>query len=449
MAGITLSVREALTGIACTLLATPIAWAATDAERVEVHREFRALYEATQFAAALPIAQRVVAMTEEQYGSEARALVNPLTNVGTTQLRLRNFAEAELAYQRAVRILESRSAITDRALLRPLQGLGMTYLGAQQNAPAADALKRALDLSRNLDGLYNLEQLPILRPLIDMYVAEGRFAEAEKEHQYAFRVAEQAYGAGDLRLLEPLDIYARWYEFVGRYTTARIYHGRALGIAERRGAAESVASVPALRGIARTYRLEFVYGAEVEETFTTATFGGMPAPDNSGKPGLNPDGERALQIALRTISQAEPLDALLRGETLMELGDWYQTAESLRDAHAAYREAYDALLAASNTQLLAVPRQLAYRPPQASISRFKGGDVDDFEEKYVEVAFTVRKDGEVVDARVTSSDAPKGVQKQVVRSAGKALYAPRIVDGEPVDTPDVTLRERVLVKRPK
>lgn len=451
MAGVALSLRKAgvIAAAALVCATATLAYAVTDDERVEAHREFRTLFEATQFAEALPVAQRVVAMTEEQYGGESRALVNPLTNLGTTQLRLRNYAEAEVAYQRAIRILESRSGVTDRLLLRPVQGLGMTYMGAQQTAPATDALKRALDLSRNLDGLYNAGQLPIVLPLIEAYVAENRHIDAEREHQYAFRVAEQAYGAGDLRMLEPLDVYARWYEFVGRYTTARIYHGRALGIAERKGVEESVAAVPALRGIARTYRLEFVYGPEVEQQFTTATFGGMPTPDTSGKVGLNPDGERALKIALQTIGRAEPVDSQLRGETLVQLGDWYLTAEELRDAREAYREAYAALLAASNTQLLAVPRQLAYRPPQASISRFKGGDVEDFEEKLVEVAFTVRKDGEVVDARVTNSDAPEGVQRQVVSSARKSLYAPRIVDGEMVDTPDVTLRERVLVKRPK
>src|SRR5690606_31674123 len=164
--------------------------------------------------------------------------------------------------------LDAVGSTTDRARLRPLQGLGLTYARSDQPAPAAEALKHALDLSRNLDGLYNPEQLDFIRALIDVYVAQNRLEDAEREHQYAFRVAETAYGKGDPRMLPAYDFLARWYEYVGRYATARVEHMRALRLAEATSGRGSVPTIEPLRGIARAYRLEYLYGPEVTQEST-------------------------------------------------------------------------------------------------------------------------------------------------------------------------------------
>lgn len=421
--------------------------AVTDAERIALHTEFRMLFEAANYSQALPVAERLIALTEEQYGKDGRALVNPLTNLGTTQLRLQNYAAAELAYRRAVNLLEAAATSTDRAFVKPLHGLGMTYLAAGQPADAVIALKRALDLSRNLDGLFNLDQRSILEPLIAAYVAANRLTDAEKEHEYALRIAEQNFGSNDARMLEPLDTYARWLEYVGRYASARERHYRALGLAEDKIGRASVATVTPLRGIARTYRLEFVNGAEVVEVPTTdATFGSM---SESRPVGLNPNGEIALSNALQILTKQEPRDHLAKAQVEMELGDWYVTSESSREARVAYRKAWEDFKTAGTTAPLDTPRQLAYRPPQASLARFRGGDIDDFEEKYVEVVFNVKQSGDVTDVKVRASDAPESNQRTVANAVRRAIYAPRIVDGEMVDTPDVTLREQLLIKKPK
>src|SRR5690606_14552356 len=137
-----------------------------------------------------------------------------------------------------------------------------TYFAAGQYDDASVTLKRAVDLSRNLYGLFNISQLEILDPLIDSYTALNAFEQAEKEHQYAFRIAENAYGRTDVRMLKPLDRYARWFEHVGRYATARALHSRALSIAEQAKVLNSPLAVDALRGIARTYRQEYLRGPE-------------------------------------------------------------------------------------------------------------------------------------------------------------------------------------------
>ncbi len=426
--------------------------AVTDTERFEVYQSFRTAFDAARFTDALPFAQRLVALTEEQYGAEDRQLVNPLTNLGTVYYRLGDYPNAETTYLRALRLIEGKLAGADRMLMRPLVGLGETYLATKQHAEGATALKRAVDLSRNLDGLFNVEQLEILDPLIECYVALDRLTDAEKENQYAFRVAESAYGRNDQRMLEPLDRLARWYEFVGRYTSARGLHARALQVAENAAGRGTPQSVAALRGLARSYYLEFIYGPEEAEQPPDpfATNSAMPQVGQTENR-LNPDGERALRFALEALEKADPPDLRARGETLVELGDWYLIGGAPAKANEAYRAGWKALNEAGNdaVALLATPRRLAYRPPSASIARARPSDPGSFEERYVEARFKVLPDGKVVDVETAGTDAPAAIEKATLFAVRKARYAPRIENGEPVTTEGVMLRERVLVKAPQ
>jgi TonB family protein len=428
------------------VVAQPVS-AVTDTERLQTYRDFRTYFDSRDYQQALPLAERLVEQTEEQYGEKARELVNPLTNLGTVHHRLGNHQSAETSYERGVEILEASTGSTDRALLLPLQGLGETYNALGQHEDARLVLKRAVDLSRNLDGLFNLEQLKYVEPLIDSYVALAQFTDAEKEHQYAFRVAETAYGRNDVRMIGPIDRYARWFEFIGRYSTARALHGRALSIADRQGK-NSPLSVDALRGIARTYRLEFLNGPEEEsrDSFSSSANTAVMPSDIANAQRLNADGERALRMALTAIDAQQPINRNRRGETLVELGDWYLSAGETSKALETYKEAWKELELSGSTAMLSAPRQLAYRPPSASISRSRI-DPKDAEERYVEVRFTVSPEGRVSDIETASSDAPTGVQKSVVNAVKKARYSPRLESGEPAATTGVTLRERVMVKR--
>jgi hypothetical protein len=269
-------------------------------------------------------------------------------------------------------------------------------------------------------------------------------ADAEKEQQYALRVAESAYGKSDMRMLKPLDRYGRWLEQLGRYTTARLLYARALTIAEQSGGRGSVLAVEPLQGIARTYRLEFVNGAE-EMPSAPDPFSANDLPVVADGQRLNPDGERALRLALTAIDKNAPVDHRKRGETLVELGDWYTSAGALGKGADVYREAWKDLAQVNATALLEQPRLLAYRAPPSSVKRSRL-DPDDAEERYCEVSYTVTKDGRTDNVQLVSSDAAESTQKTVVSAMKKARYAPRFENGEPVDTADVKWRERLLIK---
>jgi tetratricopeptide (TPR) repeat protein len=422
------------TGLLCRSVA-----AVTDADRVQVYHDFRTAFDARQYETALPLAEKLVSMTEEQYGSADRVLVNPLSNLATNQYRLHSYKAAEEVFLRAVKIVEDSGGGADRAFLRPLHGLGATYFATGQYEDASLILRRALDLSRNLDGLFNLEQMSILDPLIDSLAALDRRDEAERAYDYSIRVAETAYGKADLHVLRPLGRSAHWQERMGRYTTARILYARALQIAEQTGGSGSSNTVDPLEGIARTYRLEFVNGGDdsnpqagLTESYAHESEAD-PTVEHSQQ--LNPDGERAILMAIRAIDKTQPLDHRRRGIALVELGDWYMCAGVLSRGLHSYEYAWKEFELGGSTEALAAPRQLAYRAPLSSVSRSN--------------AFTVTQDGRTAEVTTADTDATESQQKAVLLAIRKARYAPRLENGAPADTQGVKFRERLLSKKPR
>src|SRR5213080_1376542 len=90
--------------VVAALLAPAGALAVTDADRLAVYRDFRTAFDAHHYPDALPLATKLVELTEEQFGASDRALVNPLCNLGTTQYRLGDYKHAEDSYVRSVKI---------------------------------------------------------------------------------------------------------------------------------------------------------------------------------------------------------------------------------------------------------------------------------------------------------------------------------------------------------
>lgn len=438
--------------MATAWLGAPLARAVTDEERAAVHAQFLAAFGRADYEAALPYAEQLVSLTEEQFGPDSRAVAVPLTNLGTTLYRLQRFDAAQRSYERAIGVLEKEATTTDRDLLRPLQGLGMSYASTDQPARAAVTLKRAIDLSRNLDGLYNPEQLEFLRTLITAYVTESHIEEAERENKFAFRVAEMAYGPDDPRMIGAHEELAQWYEYVGNFPMARDNHLAALNLAFRTSGRGSLQTVAPLRGIARTHFAEFIANPEGAAVPAFPTMPGVApspmVPDGTTGGVPNPQGERALREALAVAEKQQPADDALLGAILVQLGDWYFVSQVEDRARRAWREGWQALARAGDASLIAAPRQLRYRAPSSSVTRFKEEvSVLDYDEYAVAATFVVDASGKVNDVVIDPASAPERTRRSVETALKRALYAPRIENGETLATPGVTWTERMLVRK--
>ena len=430
---------------AATILAAALpALAVTDADRTSVYRDFLTHYQAKQYAEAQPLAEKLVALTEEQYGPEDLQLTNPLTNLATVHYRQGHFPQAIEAYQRTLRILQAKSTIADKQQIVPLHGLGVSFLGNRDPESAVIALKRAADLSRNTDGLYNINQVEFIDALIDAYAATGRYVEAEKESLYAMRVEEAAYGRSSVKLMDRLDKLARWYEYERRFTSERNVYERALAILARGAPENDLRRVVPLRGIARSFRLEAFYGVEGADTGSTFNAGGTGAPVFTDGTQQR-RGEAALTTALAVIEANPPADQKQRGEVLADLGDWYLVTNALRRAYDTYAESWKAFAQVDGTKVLSAPRLLAYRPSISSVDR---SQLDPAEAvvKVVELRFKVDRDGRVDDVTSPTTDVPESILLNSITSMKRSRYAPRIDNGAAVATEDVAFYERVMIR---
>jgi len=446
MVGFSLLVRATLS---LAIGALPPQLAAQSPEPLQIFASFKSAIETNDLISAGARAEELVATIEVQNGKNSRELVNPLTNLGTVQFRRGDFALAETSYQRAIALIEGQLSGADRQLIRPLQGLGETYLATGRSVEASVALKRAVDLSRNLDGLYNLDQLDSVDALIEAYVAAGQNLHAEREHQFAFRIAETNFGKRNLQLLDPLERLARWHEELGRYSTARVLHARAQQLVEELSVDKPTLGVPALRGLARCWMLEAIYGPEavdglpIETTESGGSFANTP-----GHGRMNTDGLRALNLAVDTTKKSVPVDSRLLGEIFAQIGDWHLLSGNLTKANKSYADSYKALDVAGPDarRLLEIPRRLIYRPPAISVTRMQPENPDDYVRRTVEMKLKVGRDGKVQDAVIAKSTAPENSSRAALLAARKARFAPRIENGEAVETEGVLMTEQLLIK---
>jgi tetratricopeptide (TPR) repeat protein len=429
---------------AAFIISAAPAFAVNDADRIAVYKQFLVQYQARNYALAQPLAEQLVKLTEEQYGSDELQLTNPLTNLATVYYKVGNYPAAIESYQRTLRILQAKSTLADKQQIRPLHGLGLSFLGTGDAESAVVSLKRAADLSRNTDGLFNIGQVEFIDALIDAYGATGHFVEAEKEALYAMRVEEAAYGRNSIKLLDRLDKLARWYENDRRYTSERNTYERALGILQKDGRPNDLRRVAALRGIARSFRLESFYGAEGADngaTFNTAGNGAQVIADGTQQR----RGESALTSALEIIDGNTPADQQMRGDVLTDLGDWYLVSNQLRRAYDSYADAWKALALVNNTKSLESPRVLAYRPSVSSVDRSQL-DPAEAQLKAVELHFSVTRDGRLENVTSPTTDVPDSIVRNSVSSMRRSRYAPRVENGVAVATDNVVFIERVLIR---
>jgi len=424
-------------------------------ERLAVYNNFRTHFTERRFPEARDAAQQVVDLSEKSFGADTLEMVIPLTNLATCQVRLQSYSEAERNYLKAVKIVEMREGGLSRRILNPLLGLGALYYAAQQYDRSIDVLRRAVDTSRKLDGLFNMDQLNLVQVLIDTYVALDMVEDAEREQQYALRLSESLYGPHDLRLLPALDRLAQWREYTGRYRLARQAHSRALDLVRRKAGKRDARIVAPLRGIARTYRMEFLYGTYEEDeqlqSMSTSINGPMGVSPvlAAQEPRrlasrLDPDGLDALRVAVG-ILEDQPDAAGLRAETLLDIGDWQQLSNDFSGAQKTYRAAWDAYMLPGDPgiEVMQKPVQIYYKPPSTSARR-ESTETREIARHDIEVSFTVRSDGRISDVRTVSSNAPDQA-KSVEIAVRRARYRPAFVNGTPVEARDQRLSQTLYL----
>jgi TonB family protein len=391
------------------------------------------LLEEDRPADAVPAALEVLDLTRELEPDDEDALVVPLTNLATAQLRAGDLLAAESNYTTAVALVERHAGIVSPQLVTPLTGLAQTHMRAGQPVQATELYERALHVNHVNDGFYNVEQFPLRDGLTESYRGQNDLDKANLHQTAQLQIMERRVGRESPELLPALSKLAGWYERTGQMYSARLVHQDTARLIAAGKGENDPALVEPLIAIASSYRLQALQAPTADP---------MQGPES-----LLPMSSVVLRKALGIIDRQPEPDPLQRARVLVELGDLYLVWGKRNSSTQAYADAWQTLSGDTShveqrDEYFASPVRLYWSPaPQAypdSAARLPASIK--LEPGHVLAGFTVDAMGRVSSAEVLESDPVGLMDKSVLKAVRRSLYRPRHVDGAAVPTEGLSLR---------
>jgi tetratricopeptide (TPR) repeat protein len=450
---------SAATFAAAAMADEPVPAAATALQaidqRMEAYDQFKAMFETARFEEALPLAQRVVELSEIDRDRDTELPI-AYNNLGATQYQLGNYQAAEASYQKSLALLEESQGISSRRMIAPLAGLGAVYAALDQHALAVMHLDRALAVSRRSEGLFNLAQLPMIEKAANSRFVLGDYGGVQRDYFYALRIAEQNYGFDDPRTLPAAMKLASFYESLKEFAAARGLYLRVLNISMKESSGFNPLTVKSLIAISRTHRMQYMLepatleGQSQDRGQATGEVPGHTTRDPWVPVlGVDRDGLKSVEQALELLRASSDPPRPLLAETLTELGDWYQAMSRASTAIPYYAEAstiYAAEIDSGIGNPLLAPRMIFYRPPLAS-TRGIGAVTGEVVIHQTVFNFVVSETGDTQNVSVVTTDMPDGQLAQSLRAIEHAVYSPRFENGKPVTTEGVQFTSKWYEQR--
>ena len=311
---------------------------------------------------------------------------------------------------------------------------------------AIESVRQEIVSVRRTGGLYDLRQVPLLFRAVDLQSQSGDLTTSAADLAYLQRVAESGYGANALEYGETLANVGQWQCRIGQFAESRAAYRQSIEVFERRDA--TVALVGSLRGFANCCLQELAAEGVVTSADSFDSYRGPIVRTQQFSPSnpafrvhlfraLRVDGEQALE---RAVELSARLDPKLRLEVLLQAGDWFLTKDFVREARRFYSQAESVARAGGVTDALMNPEQVLYAVPSAAL-RTRHLSADESEEEFVEVEFTVRGDGRVVDEKVIDHSPGRSDVQETLGSLRVARFRPRIVEGRSIATQGVRFRQ--------
>jgi len=283
-----------------------------------------------------------------------------------------------------------------------------------------------------------------LRRVGRTYVRLDAVAAALADLAYLERVSERSHGRQSLEHAQSLVAIGAWQCRLGRFDSGRERFRRSI---ERLRAADDEQLIDALLGLARCSFDELAaegiatspdslqsYRGPVQLTSRISL--GSPTFEHRVLKMLRPDGEQALRYAAQ-LAETATLTPERRVAVLVQAGDWFQAKDHSRTARRYYASAQRWLKRTANAEdPLAAPVQVLLPVPALALRSALGRDRL-ANERYVEVEFTVRANGEVAGERVITSELGRSAADELLQALKVARFRPRMVDGRALETEGV------------
>jgi tetratricopeptide (TPR) repeat protein/CHAT domain-containing protein len=222
--------------------------------------QVRQLYNEGKYAAAIPIAERYVALARQKHGEDHIEFATAISWLaGLYEHGQGRYAEAEALLKRAIAINEKVLGRDHPDVADALNNLAVLYRVQGRYADAEPLYKRSLAIREKALGRRNPGVGQSLNNLALLYRAEGRYAEAEPLYKRALIIYEKALGPDHLEAANTLNNLAWLYQVQGRYAEAEPICKRALAIREKALGPDHPDVAIALNTLALLYRSQGRY----------------------------------------------------------------------------------------------------------------------------------------------------------------------------------------------
>jgi CHAT domain-containing protein/tetratricopeptide (TPR) repeat protein len=267
--------RRALVGIVLSLTMSPVgaplllsgpALAQSDEELAGLRRQIEQRRQAGKYADALPLAQRLVAATEQRFGANHVTVAASLNSLAIAYEELGLLPDAERTYRRTLAIIEKSLGAEHQNVGVTLGNLAIVLQRQGRYAEALPLAIRSLAIAQKAHGPDHPSVAISANTLASVYESQGRYAEAEALYKRSLAIREKAFGPEHRSVGSAVNNLAGLYVKQGRGGEAEPLYKRSLSIAEKTMGPDHPALGTGLNNLGLLYQEQGRY-AEAETLF--------------------------------------------------------------------------------------------------------------------------------------------------------------------------------------
>ncbi|MBD2741293.1 tetratricopeptide repeat protein [Coleofasciculus sp. FACHB-1120] len=227
----------------------------------QLNKQVDQLYQQGQYAIAIPLAKRALAIREKVLGKEHPAVALSLNSLAVLYRLQGNYSSAEPLYQRSLAIRENVLGLEHPDVALSLYNLAELYQ-AQGNYSSAEPLyQRSLAISEKVVGKEHPYVANSLNGLAELYQAQGNYSSAEPLYQRSLEIREKVLGPEHPDVAHSLNSLAGLYQTQGKYSSAEPLYQRSLAIYEKVLGPEHPDVASSLHNLASLYREQGKYSS--------------------------------------------------------------------------------------------------------------------------------------------------------------------------------------------
>ena len=223
------------------------------AEAARLAKQVEQLYDAGKYAAAIPLAERALAIREKALSPDHLDVAHSLNGLADLYKAQADHARAEPLYLRALAIRERALGPAHPDVATTLNNLAGLYKAKSNYAQAEQLFRRALAMREKALGPNHPDVATSLNDFGELYKEQGDYTRAEQFYQRALAIREQALGPAHRRVAESLNNLGLLYHTRGDYARAEQLYRRALAVKEKALGPDHPALASTLNNLAALY----------------------------------------------------------------------------------------------------------------------------------------------------------------------------------------------------